>query len=164
MGRREVTYQVCKRCRGLLTSCEEVACGSPPRMVSNSSPWLTQPGSRLGPAHRGGGSSKGLSGQMQPAQICALREIEDDRLRGAGTSRVGGNLAKRRVRGAAGLAGPCAPPSGGPGGGLPSALNPRSSKRASSEATVQWLPLTIPPASKETAESDPKIQYLYFER
>lgn len=67
---------------------------------------LTQPGSRLGPAHRGGGSSKGLSGQMQPAQICA-REIEDDRLRGPGLERVGGNLAKRRVRGAAGLKALC---------------------------------------------------------
>lgn len=163
MGRREVRFQVCERCWGLLTSPEEVACGGPPRTVSNSSPWLPQPASRLGSAHRGGGSSKGLSGQMQPAQICALREIEDDRLRGTRTSRVRGNLAKRRVRGAAGLAGPCAPPSGGSGRGLPSALNPRSSKRASSEATVLWPPLPTPPASKETAESDPKIQYLYFE-
>lgn len=103
--------------------------------VSNS-PWLPQPASRLGSAHRGGGSSKGLSGQMQPAPICALREIEDDRLWGTGMSWVRGNLAKRRVTGAAGLAGPCAPPSGASGRGLPSALSPRSSKRALSEATV----------------------------
>ena len=32
----------------------------------------------------GGGSSKGSSGQRQPAQICTLREIEDDRLWGPG--------------------------------------------------------------------------------
>lgn len=148
---------------GVLTSREEAACGGPLRAVSNSSPWLPQPASRLGSAHRGGSSSKGLSDQMQPAQICALREIEDDRLRGTGMSWVRGNLAKRRMRGAAGLAGPCAPPSGGSGRGLPSALSPRGSKRALSEATVLWPTLPTPPASKETAESDPKIQYLYFE-
>lgn len=132
-----------------MTSCEEVACGSPPRTVSNSfrhgclSPGLAGP-SPQGRAGRGG--SKGLSG---PDAACPdLRppcEIEDDRS-GAGTSRVGGNLAKRRVRGgwaSRGLVPHLLEAWRGP----PSALStPRSSKRALPEATVQWLPLTIPPS------------------
>lgn len=73
-----------------------------------------------------GCSSRGSSGQRQPAQICTLREIEDDRLWGPeelGQRKLG---KEKGERGSWAYRASWPPASGGPSGGPPSTLKPLS--------------------------------------
>lgn len=118
------------------------------------SAWL-----RAGPAPGGGGRSEGSSGQMQPARICALREIEDDRLWGGRRGWAAGNLARtgRRCSWAPGARSPH------PGRGLPGAALHLLSLEGSRLSLGSTTTAATPPASKETVGSDAKTHYWYFE-
>lgn len=70
--------------REAMTPREEVGVWRPHHQPRRSQPALPPTGSRQGPAHGGGSSSNGLTGQMQCARIRTLLEIGDDRLRRPG--------------------------------------------------------------------------------